>query len=204
MKLGPKYKIARRLGAPIFEKTQTQKFKMRAGAEGAGAKGKRPKPKSEFATQMLEKQKARYTYGVLERQFRKYVKGALAQKTMKAEDKLFASLETRLDNVVYRMGLANSRKLARQIVSHGHMTVNGTRVTIPSYTVYEKDVIAIRPLSQSRTLFEKASEKMKEASVPQWIKVDPEKKEGTIVGVPKTAPGETIFEIASILEFYQR
>ncbi len=202
MKLGPRYKIARRLGAGVFDKTQGPKFAASQARKGKAAF--KPKPKSEFAVQMLEKQKARFSYGILERQFRKYVREALSQKNMKAEDKLFATLESRLDNVVYRMGLANSRRLARQIVSHGHMTVNGVKVTIPSYSVSEKDVVAIRPASHGKKLFEKASEKMKEITAPQWMKLDAEKKEATIVGVPKTAPGETIFEISSILEFYQR
>lgn len=202
MKIGPKYKIARRLGASVFDKTQTAKF---ATSKARHEKSQdRPRAKSEFGLQLIEKQRARYTYGVMERQFAKYVKHAIAQKTLKADEMLYQTLETRLDNVVYRMGLANSRLLARQIVSHGHITVNGTRVTIPSYTVTEKDRIAIRDGSLKKKLFEQAGEKLKNAQSVNWIKSEPEKLNAEIIGMPKYAAGQTQFDIGAILEFYKR
>src|SRR3954468_519236 len=122
MKLGPKYKIARRLGAPIFEKTQTQKFALSLARKEKSTK-RRPKPKSEFGTQLNEKQKARFTYGISEKQFANYVKQSL--NGSEPVQKLFAKLERRLDNVIYRAGLASTRAQARQIAAHGHSTVNG-------------------------------------------------------------------------------
>ena len=138
---GPKYKIARRLGANIFEKTQTAKFAMRAERKG----GKGPyRPKGEYAIAMLEKQKVRYTYGIMERQFKKYVKEAVAKKGVNTVQALFERLETRLDNVVYRLGIAPTRAAARQMVCHGHILVNGKRTNVPSQTVFVKDIISVR------------------------------------------------------------
>lgn len=202
MKIGPKYKIARRLGAPIFDKTQTAKFTASSARRGKDAG--RPRPKSEFGMQLIEKQKARFTYGVMERQFRNYVRAAIAQTKLKADEALYRTLETRLDNVVYRLGLANSRLMARQVVSHGHVLVNGTKITVPSYTVSEKDTITLREGSQKKKLFELATDKLKNAQSISWIKVEPEKKSAEVIGMPKYAPGETLFDISSILEFYKR
>jgi small subunit ribosomal protein S4 len=128
-----KYKVAKRLGASVFEKTQTQKFALSAarnpkkpsrGGRGGG---------SDYGKQLLEKQRVRFTYGLSERQLSNYAEKAFQEKDPGAA--LNASLETRADNVVYRAGLALTRRAARQIVSHGHILVNGTRITIPSYHV---------------------------------------------------------------------
>ena len=137
----PKYKIARRLGHGIFEKTQTQKFALREGRRKESRE--RPRPKSDFGLQMLEKQKARYSYGIGERQFAKYVAEALAKKTTKTDELLFERLETRLDNVAYRLHLAPTRQAARQMVSHGHFKLNGRRVNIPSILVRPGDKIEL-------------------------------------------------------------
>ncbi len=204
MKIGPKYKIARRLGASVFDKTQTPKFAASVARRNGGKDGKKPRPKSEFGTQLIEKQRARFTYGVMEKQFRNYVRKAIAQTKLHPDEALFRALETRLDNVVYRLGLANSRLLARQMVSHGHILINGVKVTIPSYTVSEKDAITIRDGSQKKRLFEQAAEKMKNAPAVNWIKSESEKKRAEIVGMPKFAVGETPFDIGAILEFYKR
>lgn len=204
MKIGPRYKIARRLGAAIYDKTQTAKFTARQARKEKSSKKGRSFPKSEFGIQMLEKQKARFTYGINERQFSKYVKNALEQKKMKADERLYETLESRLDNVIYRMGLANSRAFGRQLVSHGHITVNGKKVTIPSYNVTIKDTVAIRPGSQARKPFENVAEKIKNASIPTWISFNIEKKEAEIHSLPKYAPGQTLFDISAILEFYKR
>lgn len=202
MKIGPKYKIARRLGAAIFDKTQSPKFT--ASSARRKSPSARPRPKTDYGTQMIEKQKARFMYGMNERQFGTYVKRALAKKSVKASDTLYEMLESRLDNVVYRMGLANSRLFARQIVSHGHITVNGVKVTIPSYQVSIKEVIRIREASAKKKIFEDLSNKLKEVIVPQWIKLDHEKKEATIEAKPTFHIGETIFDINAIIQFYQR
>lgn len=199
---GPKYKIARRLGAGVFDKTSTPKF---AASLAKKAKSKsRPKPKSDFGIQMLEKQKARFSYGMGERQFSRWAKNSLEQKKAKPDERFYELLETRLDNVIYRLGLANSRRFARQLVSHGHILVNDKKVTIPSYNVVINDKIAIRVASQTKKPFEKTADKLKEANIPSWLKVDHDKKEARVQGTPKYAPGDAIFDISAILEFYKR
>ena len=127
MKIGPKYKIARRLGPAVFEKTQTQKFALSEARHAAGKKrDKRSKALSDFGLQLIEKQRVRFSYGITERQLSNYVEKAIETKGNPSEN-LFASLESRLDNVVYRMGIAHTRRLARQMVSHGHFVVYGKR-----------------------------------------------------------------------------
>ncbi|MBX4189444.1 30S ribosomal protein S4 [Candidatus Parcubacteria bacterium] len=201
MKIGPKYKIARRLGAPIFEKTQTQGYARSLGRkERAGTIPQRPK--SEFGKQLLEKQKTRLTYGLLERQFAKYVKAAL--NSPEPAQKLFRTLELRLDNVLYRGGLAKTRLQARQMASHGHTTVNGRRVTIPSIILKEGDVVGVREGSRSSALFAEAEEKMRAAAVPAWLTVTAERREALVTGVPVYAPVEHVFDLGVVLEFYSR
>lgn len=203
MIIGPKYKIARRLGAPVFEKTQTQKFALSQARKDKSRKS-RQKPKSNFGIQLLEKQKARYTYGLTEKQFSKYAKSALAKKDTHATTRLFESLELRADNVAYRAGLAPTRSAARQMVSHGHLTVNGNRITIPSYKMSIGDVLSIRTSSLKRPLFEGMSEKLKSQTAPTWIKVDSEKKTAQVAGVPVGDQADLLFDLRAVLEFYSR
>ncbi|MDP3962761.1 MAG: 30S ribosomal protein S4, partial [bacterium] len=167
MIIGPKYKIARRLGAPVFEKTQTQKYAMRQGQAGQGrpaGKG-RPKAKSNFGLGMLEKQKARYSYGLTSKQFTKYVKQAIEKKGSSGE-LLVRILESRLDNVALRSGFAPTRQAARQLTSHGHLLVNGTIVTIPSYQIKVGDIISIREGSKKKALFSTLDERLKAVKIP--------------------------------------
>src|SRR6185436_15717972 len=131
MKIGPKYKIARRLGAPIFEKTQTQKFAL--SSEKKGGKKGFGRPKSDFALQLVEKQKARFFYGVTEKQFKNYAKASLGKKNVRPAAELFSALESRLDNAIWRLGLSPTHGGARQMVAHGHIMVNGKRTYTPSY-----------------------------------------------------------------------
>ena len=198
----PKYKIARRLGPGIFEKTQTQKFALREGRRKESRE--RPRPKSDFGLQMLEKQKARYSYGIGERQFAKYVAEALAKKTTKTDELLFERLETRLDNVAYRLHLAPTRQAARQMVSHGHIMINDVRITIPSYNVKVGDKVKIREASAKKILFSYLFEKLKDSMPPSWLKFDAEKLVGDVQGKPKLVKSELVFDIAAILEFYRR
>ncbi len=198
---GPKYKIARRLGANIFEKTQTPKFAMRAERKG----GKGPyRPKSEYATAMLEKQKVRYTYGILERQFKKYVRECVARADVNTSQSLFERLESRVDNVVYRLGMAPTRFAARQMVSHGHITVNGERVNIPSFSVSAGDKVAVRPASLKKPLFRDYEEKMKKINLPAWLSYDADKKMATVSSPPKWNPSEHLFDLGQVIEFYSR
>ena len=205
MIIGPKYKIARRLGAPIFEKTQTQKYALsQARKEKSGKSFSRPK--SNFGMQLLEKQKARFTYCVTEKQFAKYVKHALEKRTKGSNpvDDLYASLELRADNVAFRAGFSATRLGARQLVSHGHMCVNGKRITIPSMQLSVGDVISIRSGSSEKPLFASLSERLKAYTQPSWIKFDFDKREAEIAGNPKYDKGNSMFDMNAILEFYSR
>lgn len=201
MKIGPKYKIARRVGAPIFEKTQTQKYALRSERRG---KSKFRKPQSEFGFQLNEKQKARLVYGLSERQFSNYVKDALAKKSTQATQRIFESLESRLDNVIYRIGFSPTRLGAKQMVSHGHITVNGKRVTTPSMKVNLNDVIKIREGSANKGLFNTLDERMKAVSVPSWIDLDSQKREAKIQGKPQLNKTENMFDLNAVVEFYSR
>src|SRR3990167_7813574 len=141
MRIGPKYKIARRLGAPIFEKTQTPKYALSLARKEKNATRGRTKPKSEFGRELIEKQKARFTYGLTEKQFRNYVDKAL--RAPKPAQALFVLLESRLDNTLFRAGISKTRAQARQAASHGHILVNDKQVTIPSILLSEGDIIGL-------------------------------------------------------------
>lgn len=194
----PKFKIARRLGAGVYDKAQTPKF----AAAQKSQFGKRPKALSEFGTQLIEKQKVRFSYGITERQLGNYVEKASHVKGAGTADKLYEILESRLDNSVYRMGLAPSRRAARQMVSHGHFTVNGTRVTIPSYELKQGDVIGVREGSKGRKIFENMAERLKDYTAPAWLSWDAERMEGKITDKPKNT--ETFLDLNAVLEFYSR
>jgi len=200
MKLGPKYKIARRLGAPIFEKTQTPKF----AASKERRTTKMVRPKSQYGLQLTEKQKARFSYGISEKQFKNYVKKVLESKSGAQNDRLFEVLEKRIDNAVYRIGIATTRRHARQIVSHGHIKVNGVKINIPSYALSKGDKITIRPQSLPKPAFINLDERLKSVSIPSWISFDIKTKEGIVVGTPKAVPTELLFDIGAIFEYYRR
>ncbi|MEK7567979.1 MAG: 30S ribosomal protein S4 [Patescibacteria group bacterium] len=202
MIVGPKYKIGKRLGAGVFEKCQTQKFAL---SEARSGKSKRRRgARSDYAKQFLEKQKVRYTYGIMEKQFKNYIIKANDVKNIKPVDYLYQMLEQRLDNVVYRMGLASTRRLARQIVSHGHITLNGTRVTIPSMNVKIGDLVKIREGSKKSVLFANLEERLKEHATPNWVLFDPKKGEGTIKESPPYQRTGLHFDLSPVLEFYSR
>jgi small subunit ribosomal protein S4 len=197
----PKYKVARRLGANIFDKTQSQKFNER---EARKKSEKRPHPKSDYGLQMLEKQKAKMTYGINERMFAKYVKSILEKAGANSPEKLISILESRLDNVVYRLGLASTRQASRQMVSHGHILVNGLKITIPSYAVSVGDKITIRENSLKKGLFSNLDEKLKDHNYPSWLAFDLAKKECRVQGAPKLSAAEVNFDTAAVLNFYSR
>src|ERR1035437_4743315 len=143
----PKFKICRRLGPGVYDKCQTSKFTPSAKFSGPGAR--RPKAPSEYGAALIEKQKVRFSYGITERQLSNYVKKATHIKGAGTSEKFFEELESRLDNIVYRMGLAPSRRGARQMVSHGHFIVGNHKVTVPSYAVKIGDVIKVREGSKT-------------------------------------------------------
>lgn len=200
MEIKKKYKLCRRLGAGVFEKCQTPKFA--SVSQKRGRSDKKPKAVSSFGLQLIEKQKIRFGYGVTERQLSNYVKEASQVKSMPISDKLYELLEFRLDNVVYRLGLASTRRLARQMVAHGHFLVNGTRTTIPSYRVSVGDVVTIREGSKGSVLFSNIPEKMKAYNSPAWTMFDLTKQEGVVKGKPTN--NENFINIGSVLEFYSR
>lgn len=203
MKIGPKYKIARRLGPAVFEKTQTQKFQLSEARHARKKSDKRPKPLSDFGLQLIEKQRVRFSYGITERQLSNYVKKALEAKGGSAPEKLFGMLETRLDNVVYRLGIAHTRRLARQMVSHGHFVVNGKRTTVPSYSVSVGDVITAREGSKKSVLFSNIEKKLENYSVPKWLKFDGAKLTATVDGMPAIEQGGA-FNLNTVFEYYSR
>lgn len=195
-----KYKICKRLGAGVFEKCQTQKFAL--AKEQGGRPKRRPRALSAYASQLLEKQKARYSYGLTERQFRNYVKAAVEKRGTDSITMFLGSLEGRLDNVVYRLGLAKTRRQARQLVSHGHVMVNGKRVKVPSYAVSAGEKIAIRAQSAGSPLFGNLGEDT--ARVPSWLSVDVAKKEGVVLREPAIPATELLFDPTIVLQFYSR
>lgn len=203
MKIGPKYKIARRLGDRIFPKTQTSKFTI-SGTEKkrTGKKGRRGG--GEYGLQLIEKQKARFSYGISEKQFSNYVKKARAKKGPNSVASLINLLESRLDNAVFRLGLVKSRQAARQAVGHGHIMVNDRRVTVPSFAVRVGDKITVRPNSRTNGLFRDLSERLKDYTAPAWLQFDGEKWQGSVLAEPQTATAESSLNFGSIMEFYSR
>lgn len=202
MKIGPKYKIAKRLGASVFEKTQTQKFALaqertvRTKSRGRGA--------TEYGKQLLEKQKVRLTYGLSERQFGNYVAEAMATHGAAPADVLHRLLELRLDNIVYRLGLAPTRRAARQMVSHGHVTVNGVKTTIPSRRVRLGDKIAVRDGSLNRALFENFGVRFGEHKLASWLSFDPKSMSGSLDGMPTAESADPAGDLVSVISFYSR
>jgi small subunit ribosomal protein S4 len=200
---GPRYKVARRLGTSVYDKTQSQKYAMRAGSKDV----KRTKRAgSDFGLQLIEKQRARFTYGLGERQFKNLVEKVLAKKgaDININDALVQALEIRLDNAIYRLGFAPTRQAARQMVNHGHIDVNGKRNTIPSYTLKVGDLITIRENSKKKALFANVDEKIKEQKIPSWLALNAEKKEAKVQGLPKIPENELSFDVSQIFQYYSR
>ena len=206
MKIGPKYKIARRLGREVFEKTQTQKFMLSEAKKlKTLQKGKRRKVLSDYGKQLLEKQKARFTYGLSEKQFKNLVKKSVSQKSKDASHTLYENLESRLDNIIYRLGLVPTRRMARQMVSHGHITINGRRVTIPSFRAKTGEKIAIKEGSLNKGMFVNLDDRLKEGGqVPSWLKFDISKKEAVVQGSPILKQGESLLDLHTVIEFYSK
>ncbi len=176
---GPKTKIARKFGEAIFGDDKS--FERRNYPPGQHGNNRRRGKKSEYAIQLMEKQKAKYTYGVLERQFRNMFEKATRAQGITGEV-LLQLCESRLDNVVFRMGLSNSRRGARQLVSHRHITVNGQQVNIPSYQLKAGDVVGVREKSKSLEVIQNSL--ANNSKVYEWITFNNDTKEGTFVSVP--------------------
>jgi small subunit ribosomal protein S4 len=198
---GPKSKISRRFGIALFGPSKALERK-NYGPGMHGPKGARRK-QSEYALALAEKQKLRYQYGVLERQFRRYFQIALTRRGVTGEI-LLQLLETRLDNVVYRLGFANSRASARQFVGHGHITVNGRKVDVSSYNVRPGDVVAVKDRPASRSLAARFLELTQIAPVPDWLVLDKEQFSGTVSRIPTREEIAPIVNEQLIVELYSR
>ncbi len=202
MKIRAKYNKCNRLGSPVFEKCSSPKFSIsqqkKRGAVGGNRK--RRTMITEYGKQLIEKQKVKFSYLLKEKKLKKYVFDAIAS------DKdtflqIFTSLENRLDNVIYRLGLAGSRAMARQMVSHGHIIVNGRKLNIPSYSVKVGDKIAVREQSKDRVFF-RDLDKKDLGKLPKWLKFDYKKLSGEVIDVPEFTNNE--FNFQQIIEFYTR
>ena len=158
---------------------------------------------SEYGRQLREKQKAKFIYGVLEKQFRGYYQKALKLEGITG-DNLMALLETRLDNVVFRLGFARTRKEARQTVRHGHITVNGQRVDIPSYRVKAGDVIAVAPKAKDLLPIKEALISSEHMTVPAWLEIDIEKLQGKVLQVPSRDQIDLVIDAQLIVELYSK
>jgi len=202
MKTAKKYKICRRLGSGVFAKCQTQKFLLSEARHAKAKKGKRPKQLSGYALQFIEKQKVRMTYGISEKQFSNYIKEAITHKGVQATDHLYELLERRLDNVIFRLGLAPTRRLSRQMASHGHFVINGVKTTIPSQRLKVGDSIAIREGSKKIVLFNDLDKKLKDYVRPNWLSFNIDSLKGSIEGKPKNEEG--YLDLNTVLEFYSR
>lgn len=204
MKLGPKYKLAKRLGASIFEKTQTQKFALSQERSAMRKKGGRGRGPSEFGKQLLEKQKVRITYGLSESQFASYVRAAVGTHGRVPSEVLHELIEMRLDNVVYRLGLASTRRMARQMVSHGHITINAIKTTIPSRAMKIGEKIAVRDGSKNRVLFENLAERNADRTLPTWLSWDMKSMSGALSEYPTVDATATAGDLPMVLSFYSR
>jgi small subunit ribosomal protein S4 len=196
---GPKTKIARKFGEAIFG--EDKNFEKRNYPPGQHGNARRRGKKSEYATQLMEKQKAKYTYGILERQFRNLFKDASSSQGITGEI-LLQLCESRLDNVVYRMGVSKSRSGARQLVSHRHITVNGELVNVPSFRLKEGDVVAVREKSKSLSAIEDAL--ASSSNVFEWLTWNSDKKEGTFVKIPARLQIPENIKEQLIVELYSK
>jgi small subunit ribosomal protein S4 len=196
---GPVTRKSRRLKVDLVGGDQA--FERRPYPPGQHGRGRIKE--NEYLLQLQEKQKARFTYGVLERQFSKYYKEAV-RRPGKTGENLMQLLESRLDNVVYRAGLARTRRQSRQLVSHGHFTVNGKAVNVPSYQVSKWDIIDVRPKSMSTLPFEVAKATMGDRPIPAWLQVVPSNLRILVHQLPERAQIDTPVQEQLIVEFYSK
>ncbi|ABV38899.1 ribosomal protein S4 [Shewanella sediminis HAW-EB3] len=202
--LGPKLKLSRREGTDLFLKSGVRAIDSKCKLETApGQHGARKTRLSEYGVQLREKQKVRRTYGVLEKQFRNYYKDAARTKGNTGEN-LLTLLETRLDNVVYRMGFGATRAEARQLVSHKSIMVNGSVVNIPSFKVSANDVISIREKSKKQARIIAALEVASQREKPTWVEVDNTKMEGAFKRLPERSDLSAEINEQLIVELYSK
>ena len=196
---GPATRVSRRLRVDLVGGDMA--FERRPYPPGQA--GRNRIKESEYLLQLQEKQKAKYTYGVLERQFRRYYAEA-NRLPGKTGDNLVVLLESRLDNVIYRAGLANTRRQARQLVSHGHFTVNGKNINVPSYKVTQYDIIDVRDRSKKMEWFEDAQDALVDANVPAWLQVVPDTLRILVHQLPERAQIDIPLQEQLIVELYSK
>ncbi len=199
-------RLCRREGAKLFLKgtrCYTKKCSFERRPTPPGQHGVRRRKMGDFGIQLREKQKVRRVYGVLERQFRNYFREAETHTGVTGEY-LLQSLETRLDNVVFRLGLASSRPQARQLVSHGHFAVNGVATDVPSYALKPGDRIEVRESRRGRSAFKVIRETLASHQAPDWLSVDAAKLSGTVVSVPRRDQMPLDLSEQLVVEYYSR
>jgi small subunit ribosomal protein S4 len=197
---GPRVRISRRFGLPIFGPS---KYLERRNY-GPGVHGPKSRRKhTDYGLGLIEKQKFRYFYGLMEKQFRGVYEKALRRRGVTGEQML-QILETRLDNVVYHLGLANTRAAARQMVCHGHITVNGRKVGIPSFALKLNNVIEVKNHNVSRQLATKNLEGSVSRAVPDWLSFNKEEFKGTVMRIPTREEIQPIANEQAVVEFYSR
>ncbi len=197
---GPVWRQSRRLGYSVLG--NGKELAKRQSVPGVHGFEARPKKKTEYGQQLTEKQKLRFTYGMSEKQFRRFFMLAKADKTKSTGLALLQLLESRLDNLVFRMGFATTRRQARQLVTHGHVTVNGKKVDIPSYIVSVNDVISFKDASKSlKVVLDAINAK---PSIPAYVTVDSNKVEGTFNRLPERSELTAEVDEAQVIEFYNR
>lgn len=198
--LSPKHKLCRKFGEKLCDSVKCPVARRKYPAGMHGPEKKHTKL-SGFAKQLREKQKAKKLYGILERQFANYVAEA-SKKTGDTSKILLGYLESRLDNVVYRIGLAGSRRLARQLVSHGHILVNGKKVNIPSYRVRIGETVSLKEKSKKFKIFENISDILAKRESVGWLSIDPKAVSAKVLNIPTVEQPQ--FEAKQIIEFYSR
>jgi small subunit ribosomal protein S4 len=207
---GPVCKLCRREGEKLFLKgarcfSPKCSFERRGyppGQHGRVSQYRRRR-ESDYSRQLRAKQKARRVYGVLERQFRRYYEASLKRRGMTGLS-LLQTLESRLDNVVYRLGYADSRAQARQLVSHGHFTVNGRRTDIPSRQLVAGDNVGVREGSLKRTFFKELPDIAEDRSIPEWLSRDAKKLTGAVIRLPERSEIDANLQEQLIVEYYSR
>ena len=190
----------------MFEKCQTQKYALRESRRLAARRiggGRRPRQLSDYGKQLLEKQRVRVTYGMTEKQLSRYIDMA-NKKRGDSGSNLLILLETRLDNVIFRLGLSQTRRGARQMVSHRHIRINDKKAGIPSHHVSENDVITIRDKSKNSPLYTHIKEGEGEQGVPTWLVFDRKKMEGKVKNIPTKESIDALFDIGIVMEYYSR
>ena len=202
--IGPVGKVSRRLGIGITEKGQ-RILNKRAYPPGQHGPSSRRRQVSDYGLQLQEKQKVRYLYGVLERQFRRVFEQASRQSGVTG-DALMSLLERRLDNVVYRLGLATTRAQARQLVTHGHIVVNGRKTNIPSFTVRVGDEIKVRAESRRLAYFKNLTDsgELNRYRAPEWLRLSGAEMLGQVIALPRREDAEQGINEQLIVEFYNR